>query len=591
MSDSPHAEMPSPSAKRPWQLTPFLLVATAVVAAVQTLRNTWLSDDLFITLRYCDNQLAGLGPVYTAGEHVEGYTHFLWFLILTCGRMLSIPPEFLGRFLGLPFFIGSIFLVDRLAQRLVPHRRGRWAIPLAAMAWGLSVDAQLYTSGGLETIFFTFLLLLGLDLCTRPPSHRRTAAAAVVFALATLTRPEGLVLSVVAAVGIGLLQRQARAALRFALFWVLLTAPHLIFRLFYYGEWFANTFYAKSGHLPYWKQGLWYLWTWIYVYPALALAAVAVVIVALLWFRDRRYGGLLLGAPLGFTGYLGVTRGGGDYMFGRFLLPFTPFLWLLIEAMVRLLRPRGPRIAVSLLLAASVLLAPMQRARHLSEGRYWGDVADEPRLGTLQAWQHNRARGRLLAQCFEGRDATVLIQGGQCVLGYYGRFQHPIEDHGLTDARIAHYKLQKRNRPGHEKVMTSVEVYERPVHFRFHYARLRNARYYTNMAISDGTDTVFGEILVYDRALMDSLSQCENLSFIDFPEWLRQKYIPERIPADAPSRLLRDYEHFLLYYFQHNPDPEGLLTELQRALEARGLRNLDQVQPVPSVMGFRDSRG
>ena len=583
------AQHPEPLQRTPrlrMALAPLLLGMTCVVALVQVLRHTWLADDLFITMRYCDNQLAGLGAVYNAGEQVEGYTHFLWFLLLTMGRLLAIPPEYLGRFLGLPFFLASIVLLYRIGRRLLPSSRSPWGIPLAAVAWGLSIDAQLYTSGGLETAFFTCLLLLGFDLCTQPANDRRAAAAGVAFALATLTRPEGLLLSLVAGVGIGLLQRNARASLRFALFWVLLTAPHLVFRLLYYGEWFANTFYAKSAHLPYWKQGLWYLWTWISVYPALALAGVAAVIGVILWLRDRRGSALMLGAALGFAGYLGVTRGGGDYMFGRFFLPFTPFLWLLLEGTLGLLRPAGLRVVVAILLGGSVLLAPSLRARNLSGGRYWGDVADEPRLGTLQAWEYNRARGQLLARCFAGSDATVFLQGGQCVLGYYGQFTHAIEEHGLTDARIAHYKLQKRTRPGHEKLLTAAEVFERPVHFRFHYARLRNARFYTNMAVADSTHTVFGEILVYDRALMDQLKKCDNLNFIDFPDWLRQEYIPERVAIDAPSRLLRDYEHFLLYYFQQNPDPEGLLAQLQRALEARGLHNLDQVRPVPSVMGF-----
>jgi hypothetical protein len=545
-----------------------------------------LADDLFITLRYCDNQVAGLGAVYNVGERVEGYTHFLWFVLLTGGRMCAIPPEVLGRFLGLPFFVASIVLLYRIGQRLLPASRSKWGVPLAAVAWALSIDAQLYTSGGLETTFFTFLLLVGFDQCTQPASRRRTGAAGVAFALATLTRPEGLLLSVVAAAGVGVLQRDWRASLRFAVFWMLLTAPHLIFRLLYYGEWFANTFYAKSAHLPYWKQGLWYLWTWIYVYPALALAAFATVVVVLIWLRTRRGAAMLLAAALGFAGYLGVTRGGGDYMFGRFFLPFTPFMWLVLEGALAQWRSTGVRFAIALVVIGSILLAPMLRARNLSDGRYWGEVADEPRLGTLQAWEHNRQRGALLAGCLEGSDATVFIQGGQCVLGYYGRFPRGIEEHGLTDARIAHYKLQKRTRPGHEKLMTAAEVFERPVHIRIHYSRVRNTRFYTNMVFTDGKQTVFGEILVYDRALMDRLKSCENLLFIDFPLWLRQEYIPTRVPRDAPERLLRDYEHFLLYYFQQNPDPEGLLTELQSALEARGLQNLDQVRPVPSVLGF-----
>lgn len=580
-------ETPSSPPPRTRGWAPALVVAGLLVATLQTLRNTWLSDDLFITLRYCDNQLAGLGAVYNAGERVEGYTHFLWFLLLTLGRALTLAPEFLGRFLGLPFFLGSIVLLYRLGQRLVPASGRRWAVPVAALGWAFTQDAQLYASGGLETPFFTFLLLLGFDLATRPQGRRHIEAAGATFALATLTRPEGLLLSILAVAGVAMLQRRATAALRFAVPWLLLCTPHLIFRLAYYGHWFPNTFYAKSASLAYWSQGLWYLWTWVFVYPVLTLVVAATVFVV--WKRlrgDRRREPLLFAAALGFAGYLGVTRGGGDYMFGRFYLPFTPFLWLLLEDMLAAIDRRALHVAASLAVCLSLWGAPALRSVHLSGGRYWGDVADEPHLGTLAAWERNRRRGRVIARCLEGSGATVFIQGGQCILGYYGRFPRGIEEHGLTDERIAHYPLERRRRPGHEKLMTAEEVFERPVHLRFHYARLRNARFYTNLVIEGEQDEIFGEILVYDEEVMKRLGECDNLRFIEFPTWLRQVYIPRYVPREIPARLLRDYGHFLLYYFQQNPDTDELLIELQQALEARGLENLDQIRPVPRVMGF-----
>jgi hypothetical protein len=572
-------------------LAPTLLAGALLVALVQTLRSTWLSDDLFITLRYCDNLLDGLGAVYNPSEHVEGYSHFLWFLILTIGRALTVPPEILGRFLGLPFFLGSIVLLYRLGRRLIPASRRSWAVPVAAVGWALMQDAQLYSSGGLETPFFTFLLLLGFDLATRPQGGRWLEAAGATFALATLTRPEGLLMSIIAVVGVGILQRRWGAALRFAVPWLLLWIPHQVFRLAYYGHWFPNTFYAKSATLPYWSQGLWYLWTWIYVYPVLTLVVVATVFV--LWKRlhgDHGREPLLLGAALGWVGYVGVTRGGGDYMFGRFFLPFTPFLWLLMEDMLAAVSRRAVHVTASLVVCLSLWSAPPLRAVHLSNGRYWGDVADEPRLGTLAAWERNRRRGRVLATCLEGSGATVTIMGGQCVLGYYGRFPRGIEEHGLTDERIAHYPIEKRSRPGHEKLMTTAEVFERPVHFRLHYARLRNAPYHTSVVFRGDGEEVFGEILVYDEKVMTHLADCGHAQFVDFPLWLRRNYIPQFVPRELPSRLLRDYEHFLLYYFQQNPGTQDLLEELQRALETRGLKNLDQVHPVPRVIGFDENR-
>jgi len=47
-----------------------------------------LIDDAFIFFRYADNLLAGLGPVFNAGERVEGFTSPLWLLLLAAMDLL-----------------------------------------------------------------------------------------------------------------------------------------------------------------------------------------------------------------------------------------------------------------------------------------------------------------------------------------------------------------------------------------------------------------------------------------------------------------------------------------------------------------------
>jgi len=51
-----------------------LLLLTAYSVFAQTV------DDPFITFRYARNLLAGLGPVFNPGEHVEGFTSPLHLL-------------------------------------------------------------------------------------------------------------------------------------------------------------------------------------------------------------------------------------------------------------------------------------------------------------------------------------------------------------------------------------------------------------------------------------------------------------------------------------------------------------------------------
>ena len=81
------------------------------VSITWSLQHAWVSDDIFITFRYCENVLEGAGPVYNPNERSEGYTHFIWFGLLTCGRILGLEAEVLGKYLSLPAFVGILLLL------------------------------------------------------------------------------------------------------------------------------------------------------------------------------------------------------------------------------------------------------------------------------------------------------------------------------------------------------------------------------------------------------------------------------------------------------------------------------------------------
>ncbi|MFA5135580.1 MAG: hypothetical protein WC505_07400 [Patescibacteria group bacterium] len=53
-----------------------MLIHTAVVSK-------WIPDDIFITYRYAENFSNGNGLVFNAGECTEGYTTFLWTILIS----------------------------------------------------------------------------------------------------------------------------------------------------------------------------------------------------------------------------------------------------------------------------------------------------------------------------------------------------------------------------------------------------------------------------------------------------------------------------------------------------------------------------
>src|SRR5262249_7733375 len=138
-----------------------------------------------------------------------------------------------------------------------------------------------WASGGLETQLFTCLITAGfaLEIAGAPAG----LASAACFALAAMTRPEGNLFFLLAA-----LHRFARRERR-TLAWIgiygLVYGPYFLWRYLYYGWPFPNTFYVKSsGGAGTWRIGMFYLSRFVRDYGAWFLVPLVVPPVA----RARR---------------------------------------------------------------------------------------------------------------------------------------------------------------------------------------------------------------------------------------------------------------------------------------------------------------
>jgi len=296
------------------------------------------SDDAFIAFRYAENAALGHGLVFNPGEAVEGYTSFLWVILLAAAKLLGLDLPTAARGLGLFFSSATLVLVALWPLRLEPKAadaRGRWLWGAAAALLLASSHSMAYHSViGLETTCAAFLLTAALFL-TDWKRGLVSPAAGLFWLLALLTRPEAVLWAGAAwilcwwrahhqpgesrpgwrrwVVGPGL------AATGFALF--------LGWRLAYYGQLLPNTYFAKRGFFAGdLRSGTAYLLSWILGgHGLIVLAALGV-----LALRDRRR---LLGwsLPLLSTHVAAVVWTGGDHMWlWRFMVPFLPLESLLI---------------------------------------------------------------------------------------------------------------------------------------------------------------------------------------------------------------------------------------------------------------------
>ncbi len=319
-----------------------LLPALLILCSHQLVFLNWTCDDAFISFRYAENLAQGNGLVFNAGEKVEGFSNFLWVLILALAKLLGISVLWAAKTLSVFISALLIFLVYRTALSL-----GLKAVPagLCALFVSLSTSLAYYAMSGMETVAYTFLLLLAVYLNNRfegdPSSHLRYLLYGTLLAI-SLIRPEGALFFLLTAayhVLQKILSREKKywgRTLKAPLLFGSIFFLFLGFRYLYFNDIFPNTFYAKSvgtfveyganAFLQNFLNGL------------LSGTPLLLILPALLLLKGGRkaytFPLLLCAGQVLFMTY------SGDWMaFGRFFLPILPIVACLTFALVGNLSP------------------------------------------------------------------------------------------------------------------------------------------------------------------------------------------------------------------------------------------------------------
>lgn len=372
-------------------LLPFLVALVPFLWLVA--RFQFLTDDAYISFRYAKHLAQGRGLIFNIGETVEGYSNFLWVLLLAAGERLGLPAPVLAPALSIACGVALLLLTTRA----IAARAGRLATFCGALFVATLPPLAVWSTGGLATLpaaLAVFGLFTSLwSARTAGPS----LPAALGWALAAiLLRADGFVWVGLLGALFALETARAPAAER-ARCWrvfawlagvsALVLALHFGFRQAYYGDWLPNTARAKvSGDaLPeaarawFTRRGWHYVVSLFLAFPSL-LVALALGLGALVPRTGSRLprglavGLLFVGANLAY-----VVRVGGDFMaMGRFFVPSLAFCGLAfalgIERLVS--APRSPAVgrAAALLLTAAACTLSLLPAfdRHVvSEDLRW----------------------------------------------------------------------------------------------------------------------------------------------------------------------------------------------------------------------------
>lgn len=411
--------------------------------------HAWGSDDAYISYRYARNLAEGHGLVFNPGERVEGYSNFLYVILISLGYLSGVRDTAIYPFatlLNLVFMLGALLLFGRFVRRKLGDAKSA----AASLLFALTPTVWVWAASGMETALVV-LLQVALFIAVERAAERETRAAiglcAAVMVALILVRADGFVAPVLGLVYLAF-RRRKRAALTAGAAVVLSLGVYVLWRVSYYGYPLPNTFYVKVSdtlgrRLLYAAVEL----ARLSVYDGFLLYLAAIGLGVYRFVREALRQGLHQLGPISFApffavGWLGYWFYiGGDYFDERFLVILVPLaLFTLLQAV----EVERPRAWVFLVILIGVLsLSP---------------VVLDPRFGYARA-KYDRwlTLGMYLKEDDAGQ--TLAIDAAGKVPFFSGLAT--IDMLGLNDPVIAH-EQSAYFLPGHNKFNPDYVLSRRP---------------------------------------------------------------------------------------------------------------------------------
>ncbi len=212
-----------------------------------------LFDDAMISMRYAYNLAHGLGPVWNAGERVEGFTNPLWVGYMALFHFLPIPLSKISLYIqlsGLVFMAGTLYFVRKIVEEFTES-----LIPMLAVVAFTAFYNPLNSWAllGMEVSVLTLILAASVYVTLRAAPSRFPIWTYVLLAVSTLFRFDMAVPFIALLIVMLIVQRDYRKQ---HLTWglgllVLFLGIQTIARYAYYGEWLPNTYYLKVTGWPF----------------------------------------------------------------------------------------------------------------------------------------------------------------------------------------------------------------------------------------------------------------------------------------------------------------------------------------------------
>ncbi len=428
-------------------------------------KNAFIQDDAFISFRYAANLADGHGLVWNPGERREGYTNFLWTVIMALPHAFGFGPVIFLKILGIAT-LGCSLAITFITTEKVLHSR---AAGLAAMLLtGGNYTFSAYATGGLETQLQALLIIAGfftgILIHENPTRLRFRVLFSLVCGFGLLTRLDSTLPLMVmgTSILIGDLRNKDMTASKITARWLplvlpvlLLVLPWLVWKAIYYGSLLPNTFFVKAatptGEI--FTQGARYILLFLNSYwltPFLLLAVFFSKTILTNRFLIQAGAAALLWG-------LYVIYVGGDFMEFRFLVPVLPLFFILISAAIWQIQPILPRA----LLIGIILIGSW---------RHWKTFENRDGVESIRALHAHVAApeenwigaGKRLGELFGHLPGVRIATTAAGAIPYYSGL-YSVDMLGLNDAWVARHGITLGSRPGHQRISPLSYLIERKV--------------------------------------------------------------------------------------------------------------------------------
>jgi len=431
-----------------------LLVFPLAFFLCMIVKDGWLSDDSYITLRVVDNFLHGYGLTWNTDERVQVYTHPLWMFCLSLISFFTHEVYYSTLLLSI---VLSLIAVTIFSVYLAKS-------PLLATLGIITLAASKsfvdFSTSGLEnSLTYLLIVIFMLVFYREQRKERYVFYLALIAGLATLNRMDTLLLFLPALIVV-FCQFPGWNSVKALL---LGFSPFLcweVFSLCYYGFLFPNTAYAKLDtgidSVQLFWQGISYFIS-SFAFDPLLFVVIAASIFFLVQQRVWKDIPFLIGMGL----YLLYTvKIGGDFMAGRFLT--EPFL----IGVILLVHTSFPSSKSNYILAFAIILLfeivtpnsrwyPLIRSHVLIDQR---GIADERsylvettalvQVGPIPLWPKPPLLVKGLPGRFSGQHVVV-----RTTIGYFGFVAGPhvhiVDIWALADPLLARLPALPGWRIGH----------------------------------------------------------------------------------------------------------------------------------------------